>query len=178
MFKRLFIALELPWSCRETLAGLDPGLAGVRWLSAEKIHLTLSFLGDAESGDEEQLRQAPEGVRVPAFFLPIRGLGTFGGAHPSVVWAGVGSGHPHLLALHKHIQDAVLHAGLESDLSGFHPHITIARVRGVSPEALLPFLRNHTEDELGMWKVTGFALFSSVLFPEGAPYSIEMRREF
>jgi 2'-5' RNA ligase len=70
MSKRLFVALEPPQSCRKTLAGLDPGVKGVRWLSAELMHLTLSFLGDVEGGDEERLRRALEEVEVPAFFLP------------------------------------------------------------------------------------------------------------
>lgn len=178
MSKRLFIGLELPQSCRETLTNLDPGVKGVRWLRAEQMHLTLSFLGDVESGDEERLRQALQEVQVPAFFLPIRGVGIFGGVRPTVAWAGVGQGHPHLFALHKRIQDAALHAGLDPDLGGFHPHITIARAKGVSREVLLPFLRRHAEEELGMWKVSGFVLFSSLPGPEGATYSIEMRREF
>lgn len=178
MPKRLFIGLELPENCRKTLVAIDPGVKGVRWLPAENMHLTLSFLGDVEPGGEERLGEALQEVRLPAFFLPIRGVGVFGGAHPSVVWAGVGHGHPHLFALHKRIQDAVLHSGLEPDLSPFHPHITIGRAKGVSREALLPFLRRHDAEELGLWKVTGFALLSSTLCPGGATYSIEMRREF
>ena len=172
--------MELPETCRETLAGLDPGIKGVRWLPAEQMHLTLSFLGDIESGGEERLREALAGVKVGEFFLPLKGVGVFGGARPSVVWAGVGHGHPHLFALHKHVQDAVLHAGLEPDLGPFHPHITIGRAsrKGVSREALLPFLRRHAEEEFGLWTVTGFALFSSVLAPEGATHRVEMRREF
>ena len=178
MSKRLFIALELPESCRETLAGLDPGLKGARWLRAEQMHLTLSFLGEVEAGEEEPLHQALGGVEVPAFFLPIRGVGTFGGARPTVVWAGGGSGHPHLFALRKRIQDALLQAGLEPDLSPFHPHITLARTKGVAREVIQPFLRQYADEEFGIWKVTGFALFSSALTAEGATYSIEMRREF
>ena len=67
MSKPLLIVLDLdlPRSCREILAGLDPGLKGVRWLPAEQMYLTLSFL-DVEPGDEVRLRQALDGVRVPA----------------------------------------------------------------------------------------------------------------
>jgi 2'-5' RNA ligase len=176
--KRLFIGLELPQGCRETLARLDPAVKGVRWLPAEQMHLTLSFLGNVEADGEERLREALMGVEVPAFFLPIEGVGTFGGGHPTVVWAGVGRGHPHLFALHKRIQDAVLGAGLEADLTPFHPHITMGRAKGVSRESLTPFLRRHAEEELGLWKVTGFALVSSMPRPEGAVHEIEMRREF
>lgn len=178
MSKRLFIALELPGSCTEALAGLDPGIKGMRWLPAGQMHLTLSFLGNVGVEEEGRLREALAEVRVGAFFLPIRGVGVFGGARPTVVWAGVGTGHPHLFALHKHLQDAALHAGLEPDLRPFHPHVTIGRATGVSRAALQPFLRRNAEAEIGLCKVTGFALFSSVLLPEGAVHSVEMRREF
>ena len=175
--KRLFIGLELPASCRETLAALGPRVNGLRWLPAELSHLTLNFLGDVESEHEARLREALALVRVPPFFLPIQGVGVFGGAKPSVVWAGVGKGHPHLVALNKHVQDAVLRARLEPDLRPFHPHVTIARVKGVPRAALLPFLRKHPEAEFGLVKVTDFVLFSSVLSSTGARHAVEMRWE-
>ncbi|MEA3212033.1 MAG: 2,3-cyclic 3-phosphodiesterase [Chthoniobacter sp.] len=178
MSKRLFIGLELPGSVQETLAALDPRIKGLRWLPAGQMHLTMSFLGSVELNGEERLREALAKVHVPPFFLPVTGVGAFGGTRPTVVWAGVGKAHPHLFALHKHVQDAVLHAGLEPDLRPFHPHVTVGRAKGVSRPALQPFLRRHAETELGLWKVTGFVLFSSVLSPEGATHSIEMQREF
>ena len=179
--KRLFIGLELPETDRAMLAGLDPRIKGLRWLPAEQLHLTMSFLGDVEADAEKRLRDALADVHVGAFFLPVEGVGAFGGARPSIVWAGVGKGHPHLFALHKHIQDAALHAGLEPDLRPFHPHITLGRASrqgGVSRQALLPFLRRHAETEFALWKVTGFALYSSVLSQQGAAHTVEMRREF
>jgi 2'-5' RNA ligase len=105
--KRLFIGLELPLSSRTMLTGLDPHIRGVRWLPVEQLHLTMSFLGQVEAGREETLRAVLAGVRVPPFFLPIQGVGVFGRERPTTVWAGVGKGHPHLFALHKHVQDAV-----------------------------------------------------------------------
>jgi 2'-5' RNA ligase len=176
--KRLFIGLELPQSCREVLAALDPRIKGLRWIPADQMHLTMSFIGAVDPEAEARLHEALAGVRVPPFFLPIRGVGIFGGEHPSVVWAGVGKGHPHLFALHHHVQDAVLRAGLEPDLKPFHPHITIGRAKEVPRAALRPFLRQHEDSEFGLWKVTGFALFSSRLSPRGSTYAIEMRREF
>jgi 2'-5' RNA ligase len=176
--KRLFIGLELPASCQKVLVQLDPAIKGVRWLRAAQMHLTMSFLGDVDSAHEERLHRELATVRVPPFFLPVVGLGLFGGARPTVLWAGVGKGHPHLFALHKHIQDAVLRTGLEPDLRPFHPHITVARMQGVSRTALRPFLRKHAETEFALWKVAGFALFSSVLSREGATHSVELRQEF
>jgi len=173
--QRLFIGLELPESIRAELAGLDPQVKGLRWLPAEQLHLTISFLGDVDAGAEERLRESLAGVQVPPFFLPVTRIGSFGGERPSVVWAGVGKGHPHLFALHQHLQDAVLRAGLEADLKPFHPHITLGRARGVSRAALKPFLRKHADTEFDLWKVTGFALFSSRLTAEGSIYTVEMR---
>lgn len=177
MSKRLFIGLEVPVVYREALARLDPKIKGLRWLPGEQMHLTLSFVGTTPASKEESLREALAKVRVGAFFLPIKGIGTFGGAQPTVVWAGIGTGHPHLFALHKQLQDAVLQAGLEPDLRSFHPHITIGRAKRISRAVLQPFLRRHAETEVGMYRVTGFALFSSELSPKGASYSVETRWE-
>ena len=138
--------------------------------------MTLSFLGDVEFSKQEILAQNLKAVRVPPFFLPLGGMGSFNvRGRPSVVWVGVGKGHPHLFALHKHIQDAVLGAGLEPDLKPFHPHVTVARANGISRQALQPFLRTHRDVEFGIFKVTEFTLFSSVLAPEGATHTAELR---
>jgi 2'-5' RNA ligase len=77
--------------------------------------------------------------------------------------------------LHHHLQDAVLRCGLEADLKPFHPHITVARAKDVSRSALRPFLHQHAETEFGMWKVSEFVLFSSVLSSAGATHHVESR---
>lgn len=177
--KRLFLGLGLPSSCRQVLVELDPHLPSLRWLPETQLHLTLSFLGAVDTMAESRLLPALEEVRVPPFFLPLQGVGSFNvKGRPSVVWAGVGKGHPHLFVLHRRIQDAVLRTGLEPDLKPFRPHVTIGRGRGISKQALLPFLRRHRETEFGLFQVTGFELYSSVPGPEGSIYHVEMRQEF
>ncbi len=177
--KRLFIALDLPASCKSELLALDPHLSGLRWLPAEQIHLTLSFLGDVDERAEERLCESLAAVRVPRVFLPLRGVGVFNArGRPSVVWVGVGKGHPHLFLLHRRIQDAVLHAGLEADLKPFHPHVTVGRTRGISQQALRPFLRKYADTEFDLFEVTGFELYSSVLSPQGAAHRVEMHQDF
>lgn len=177
--KRLFIGIGVPASCKTELVSLDPHLNGLRWLTAEQLHLTLSFLGDVEATREDGLHEALRHVRVPPFFLPLCGVGVFSvRGRPSVIWAGVGKGHPHLFALHRRIQDAVLQAGLEADLKPFHPHITIGRAKGISRQTLQPFLRKYAETDFGMFEVKAFELYSSLLVAEGAIHQIEMRQEF
>ena len=177
--KHLFVGLGLPRSCKVALLALNPHLCGLRWVPEEQLHLTLSFLGDVQAHAEERLRRALSEVRVPPFLLPLCGVGVFRSRErPSVVWAGVGKGHPHLFALHRHIQDAVLHAGLDADLKPFHPHVTVGRAKGLSMEMLRPFLQSHADSEFGIFRVTGFELYSSVLAPEGASHRLEMRHNF
>jgi 2'-5' RNA ligase len=177
--QRLFIGLALPHDMQETLAALDPHLRGLRWLPAAQLHLTMSFLGEVAAERMAELKDSLGAVHVPAFFLPLQGLGSFSSrGKPSVVWVGVGRGHPHLFALHKHLQDAVLKAGLQPDLQSFHPHVTVGRVRDLSKQALQPLLRAQAETEFGMFKVNGFTLYSSALSPEGSTYTSELEVAF
>lgn len=173
--KRLFVSLELPPPVAQRLADLDPHLRGVRWLTPEQMHLTLSFLGNVSGDVEDLLKKNLEAIAWKAFFLPIFGLGTFPGkGRPNILWVGVGTGHPHLFQLHKRVQEAALHAGLEPELRSFHPHITLARCRDVSAESIRPFLRTHAAFDAGMIHVESFCLNSSELTPAGSVYPREL----
>ena len=159
---RIFIAVELPASWREVLASLDPHLPGLHWLPDQQLHLTLSFLGNVAPDLMEPLLGGLARVHVPPFFLPLEGMGAFKlHGRPFAVWVGTGRGHPHLFALHKRIQDAVLSAGIEPDLKPFLPHVTVGRTRELSSQALQPLLRKHAKTEHGIFHVERFVLFSS-----------------
>jgi 2'-5' RNA ligase len=173
--KRLFVSIELPHPITQQLAELDPHLRGVRWLAPEQMHLTLSFLGDVPEDVEGKLKTNLSAIEWKAFFLPLTGLGAFPGkGRPNVIWIGVGSGHPHLFQLHKRVQEAALAAGLEPDLRSFHPHVTIARCRDVSPETIRPFLKAHAGFDAGLIHIESFALFSSDLRAEGATHTRQL----
>ena len=130
------------------------------------------------TSEGQRLHAALAKVRVAPFFLPVQGVGVFGGEHPTVIWAGVGKGHPHLFELHKRIQDAVLSVGLEPDLRPFHPHITLGRAKNVARQDLKSFLLKLESAEFDFVRITGFTLFSSVLSQEGAHYTGELRVDF
>ena len=49
-----------------------------------------------------------------------------------------------------------LAAGLEPDLRSFHPHVTVARCRDVSPEVIRPFLKAHAAFDAGLIHVESF----------------------
>jgi 2'-5' RNA ligase len=173
--KRLFVSIELPHSIAQRLEELDPHLRGVRWLAPEQMHLTLSFLGNVPKDIEEKLGNNLNAIEWKAFFLPLVGFGAFPGkGRPNVIWIGVGTGHPHLFQLHKRVQEAALAAGFEPDLRAFHPHVTVARCRDVSPEAIRPLLKAHAGFDAGMIHVESFCLNSSELTPDGSVYTREL----
>lgn len=173
--KRLFVSIELPRAITESFAELDPHLRGVRWLAPEQMHLTLSFLGNVSADIAEQLKKNLAAIAWKAFFLPLVGFGAFPSkGRPNVIWVGVGRGHPHLFQLHKRVQEAALAAGLEPDLRSFHPHVTIARCRDVSAEAIRSFLKAHAAFDAGMIHIESFSLNSSELTPAGSLYTLEL----
>jgi RNA 2',3'-cyclic 3'-phosphodiesterase len=172
--KRLFVSLELPGSITKRLAELDPHLHGVRWLDPRQMHLTLAFLGNVRAETQDTLCEKLKAISWKRFFLPLVGLGTFPNkGWPKIVWIGVGTGHPHLFQLHKRVQEALLAAGIEPDLRSFHPHVTLARCRDVSPQTIRPFLKSHADFDAGMIHVESFQLNSSELTPAGSVYTAE-----
>jgi 2'-5' RNA ligase len=173
--KRLFVSIELPESVTNTLAALDPNIRGVRWLEPRHMHLTLAFLGSVGAEVQKTLSEKLRAISWKSFFLPLIGLGTFPGkGWPKIIWIGVGSGHPHLFQLHKRVQEAILAAGLDPDLRSFHPHVTLARCRDVSPQTIRPFLKSHADFDAGMIHVESFCLNSSQLTPNGSVYTAEL----
>jgi RNA 2',3'-cyclic 3'-phosphodiesterase len=173
--KRLFVCLELPKPVRQHLAELDPGLRGVRWLDPQQMHLTLAFLGNVAAEVQQTLAEKLRTISWKSFFLPLIGLGTFPSkGWPKIIWIGVGTGHPHLFQLQKRVQEAILAVGLEPDLRSFHPHVTLARCRDVSPQTIRPFLKSHADFDAGLIHVESFYLNSSQLTPTGSLYTAEM----
>jgi len=173
--KRLFVSIELPDSVTKCFAALDPHLRGMRWLEPRQMHLTLAFLGNVSAEIQETLSEKLAAISWKSFFLPLIGLGTFPSkGWPKIIWIGVGTGHPHLFQLHKRVQEAALAAGLEPDLRSFHPHVTLARCRDVSPQTIRPFLKSHADFDAGMIHVEAFSLNSSALTPAGSVYTTEL----
>jgi len=175
MAKRLFVAIDLPESTRQSLASLDPHIRGARWTDSAQMHLTFSFFGDVPDEIDLALREKLSAIEFGAFFLPIVGVGTFfAKGTPKIIWIGVGKAHPHLFQIHKRVQEAALAVGLEPELRPWHPHITIARCQDVSAQSLRKFLQSNAEFDAGMIRVEDFHLYSSKLTPAGPIHTREL----
>ena|ERR1051325_1597734 len=175
MSKRLFVAIDLPNSTRQLLAGLDPHIRGVRWTQSDQMHLTLGFFGEVLEDVELRVREKLSAVEFGSFFLRVIGVGSFSSRDAAkIIWIGVGKAHPHLFQIHKRVQEAALAAGIDPELRPWHPHITIARCRDVSAQALRKFLQINAEFDAGMIRVDAFDLYSSKLTPAGPIHTREL----
>jgi RNA 2',3'-cyclic 3'-phosphodiesterase len=175
MSKRLFVAIDLPDSTRQLLVELDPHIRGVSWTEANQMHLTLGFFGGVPEDIELKLQEKLSAIDFGGFFLPVNGVGKFSSRGvPKIIWIGVGKAHPHLFQIYKRVQEAALAAGIEPELRPWHPHITIARCRDVSAEALRKFLQSNSEFDAGMIRVDAFYLYSSKLTSAGPIHTREL----
>lgn len=175
---RAFVALDLPDSVR---SGIDAWIAAelrdeaLRPVTAEKLHLTLCFLGHIPPEDLERARRLVLGVKPRAVPITLR-------AEP----VAKPRGRPRLfaleadsdaaVALQAELAEALVDAGVyEPEKRPFWPHLTVARVRtepgrGRRPRAVrvhpgeLPAALVHT---FGSVRI---ALYRSHLRPGGAQY--------
>ena len=161
--KRLFLAISLPPYVKESLASLqEENLRGFNWVPPERFHLTLKYIGDFPGQLQPDLETAIDPIAVKAFLLPVEGTGSFpsiGKAH--AVWAGLGSGHPHLFQLQKKIEDTLFNIGIEPEKRVYNPHITLARVNQAADESVRQFLKRHQHFGAAPFKVDSFHLIRS-----------------
>ncbi len=169
---RLFTAIEIPEIVSDELLDLQEPLAGAKWIDADNYHLTLRFVGDIDNRIAQEFTANLAGIMADAFELRITGLGAFGGNDPKSVWAGLDPS-PQLDALARAHERAARNAGIPPVKHAFKPHITLARLRYSSPEAVAQFLTRFGGYRSELFVVTRFVLMSSKPSTGGGPYVVE-----
>ncbi|MFM2422873.1 MAG: 2,3-cyclic phosphodiesterase [Pseudomonadota bacterium] len=174
---RLFSAVQLPPEVAARLSLLRAPIDGARWVPVENLHLTLRFFGDVEGRMAREIAAELEDVAALPFELEISGCGAFGGRLPTTIFASL-KPSAELLALQRAHERVARTLGLPREQHAFHPHITLARSRGTSPDAVARFLEAHGGFRLPAFTVDGFALLSSRPHTGGGPYAIEQSYPF
>lgn len=180
---RLFVALEIAASVRESLAALITELHETasrasdrrpRWVRAGNLHVTLKFIGEAAAGNLNGIRGALAAVRSDSpVAMKIGGLGFFpDDRRPKVLWAGIqASGN--LAVLAREIDRALSAAGIPLEMRAFAPHLTVARF--VPPgldESLRGAIQAAQSREFGSVETSEFHLIESKTMPSGAAYTV------
>lgn len=149
--------------------------ADVRWVSPEKIHLTLKFFGNIEEKEVDLLvRSIEEPVRERApFSLSVRGTGAFPSLkNPRVIWVGLVDGEQAVIPFQKQLEACFRKIGFEPEDRPFQPHLTLGRAKSSrGKEELLRRIEKHREEALGEFEVKRLVLFRSDLRPSGPIYT-------
>lgn len=155
---RLFFAL---WPPRETARALGDWASGFdgRAIPAERIHLTLAFLGEAEP---QKAIAAARRVEAAAHRLPIETAKYW--KHHRIVWAGPQETPRELKAMAEALHLALFRAEYILERRPFAAHVTL--VRNARPPRQLPPLPRVD------WPVREFSLVRSSIDSNGPAYDI------
>jgi 2'-5' RNA ligase len=179
---RLFIALNLPPEVRgdlvRAIGPLTESSLPIRWLPADNLHVTLSFLGEVGPEAQSGIRGALDevGAAHGPITLELGGVGCFPDwRRARVIWLGADGG-PELSELQRAVADAVRPWGVAEDPRPFHPHVTLGRTRGRVRGAALASLQplSETVDYRACVGVGSVELMRSELSPRGARYHLEV----
>ena len=136
---RLFFALWPDDAARDRLAmhavRLATQLAG-KPVPPEKIHLTLTFLG--EVAEEDRAQGVAAAIRSATFEACFDRVGTFRGA--KVAWAGSSRPAAAMIELQSALESSLRAAGFDLEERPFRPHMTLVRriSRTLAPEPIEP----------------------------------------
>lgn len=177
---RVFCAIALPPEVRaraaEHIARLRDAVPNVRasWDRAEKLHITLKFLGEIEQGRVEALVRAAARAAesAPGFDLKLEDAGAFPPrGSPRVLWLGVADLSGGLARLHARLEDECAREGFAREERRFHPHLTIARLRSPEGARRLAALHQEMGLEAQYFSVTKLIVMRSELGPGGSRYT-------
>ena len=175
---RIFIAVPLDHALARAVETAERQLeaAGVvlKWIAPDNLHLTLRFLGEISPPQLTRARRAARAAveGVEAFQIRITGIGAFPTVRrPRVVWVGVAEGAEKLVDLAHRLDDALARERFPKESRAFHPHLTLARIKGAgrSP-ALEAAIGPLGALEVGRQWVKSLVVLESHLRPSGALY--------
>ncbi len=176
---RSFLAIEIPRiilkKIEEVQDDLKSSRADVRWVSPEKIHLTLKFFGNIDESKIDPIVKSLEGPirNTSPFSLKIQGVGAFPHLkNPRVIWIALVDRKEVLGPFQRQLEKELEKIGFEPEERAFHPHLTLGRMKtSKGREELTGRMERHTEEEFGDFQVERVILFKSDLKPTGPIYT-------
>src|SRR5580698_3789006 len=169
---RLFTGLELPDAIVGQLALHRGGIAGARWLEPEDYHVTLRFVGDVDGGVARDIAETLGDIRRPRAPVRFEGLSWFGGDKPRAIVAKL-KREPALMDLQAEHERRLRRIGVEPETRKYTPHVTLARLRGVSQASVASYLEARGALLADPFEADRFVLYSAREGSGGGPYVVE-----
>jgi 2'-5' RNA ligase len=171
---RTFIGIPIPATppLRDALRQLDRFGRTVKPTSPDNLHITLKFLGNTP---RQQLEEITDAIRqaslaVPSHEVELTGLGAFPNvARPSVAWAGIRPAD-HLKYIACELDRMLEPLGFPPEARPFHPHLTLAYVKGPAPGLSEMIIASH-DLPFGQAPISAVTLYQSELTPAGSRYT-------
>jgi 2'-5' RNA ligase len=151
---RLFTALIIPEEIKQKLLSTCHSLVDnpeqYRWVVADKIHLTLKFIGEVEEDLTEPIKdELTFAEEFKHFDCSISRFGFFfRNGEPKILWMG----------------------SIPVEKRRFKPHLTMLRLKQDPGEEFIQNFKEHSFEEI-KFNLKTFALVKSELFQTGAQYT-------
>lgn len=176
---RSFVSVDLPHELVGRIKNIQDRLresdADVKYVSPEKVHITVKFLGDIKEKDVSEIMNGLNNSLsdLDPFNASIEGIGVFPNYDfIKVIWLGTDRGAKKFEELFSRVEAELTSQGFEKEEHDFVPHATIGRVNsGRNKNQLKEALRELEETYVGEIEVNEVKLKKSELKPQGPIYS-------
>ncbi len=174
---RTFIALELPEVQKQAiLSYLNTWRRayprGINWVKNENLHLTLLFVGETESVDIPQIKEALFDLvlKSGSFELNCLGFELFPAREPRLLWVKLDTKDKGIFSFGKELNRTVREFGYEPDAKPLKLHITVGRIKTQQPVWVeQEFLKSELPHETAIYNTVTY--YQSLLRPEGPVYT-------
>jgi 2'-5' RNA ligase len=179
---RLFVAVELGEAVQQEAgriveelrrrAGKGSPRARITWVAADRMHLTVRFIGEiADTAADGVIHALRAPIGLAPFDVDWKGLGAFPkSGPPRVLWAGITRGRDELVALEGEASMRLAAAKIPREERPYSPHLTLARVRDAAGLRSATLFEGMVDHVLGTTRVDAITLFQSKLSPKGPTY--------
>jgi 2'-5' RNA ligase len=178
---RLFVGIELCLPLRDAAAATAVTLrqrlgsrVDARWVTPDKLHITVRFIGHVREEAEAFVTDAlAQPLPIAPFEMRLGRCGAFPrSGPPRVIWIGVSDGAAAVSAIHDELNRRLAPRGFAAEDRPFSAHLTLARVREVSRGVSSDVRRTIAAltVDAGSCPVTSATLFESRLSPAGSRY--------
>jgi len=173
---RSFIAVELSAGQRQEIQKIVDEVstidANITYTEPENLHITVKFLGNIKNEDLEKLQEECTIAlqNQNSFTLSLDGVGVFESwEYLKVLWIGIENGKNEISIMHRLLTETITVGGKE--IRKFHPHATIARVKGPKNKQLLSKkFKEFSDTVVGSYRVESVKVKQSHLGPNGPRY--------